>query len=77
MFENDHGVDDPPKMNGSWMLIRDVNLQAARTRLEGDIYVTGGAWDMSKVRHFISTSLCSRYGLLISPTQRLRLPLSP
>lgn len=31
------------------MLVRDISLDAARKRLEGDIYVTGGAWDMSKV----------------------------
>lgn len=35
-------------MTGSWMLIREESLTAARARLEGDIYVTGGAWDMSK-----------------------------
>lgn len=38
------------KMTGSWFLIREESLTAARKRLEGDIYVTGGAWDMSKVR---------------------------
>lgn len=48
-FASDHGVDDPPKMTGSWFLLREETLEKARERLSKDIYVRGGAWDMNRV----------------------------
>lgn len=36
-------------MTGSWFLLREESLEKARERLSRDIYVVGGAWDMSKV----------------------------
>lgn len=47
-FADDHGDHTPPKMTGSWFLMREVSKTAAFERLSRDIYVTGGAWDMSK-----------------------------
>lgn len=37
-------------MTGSWFLIREESLEKARERLSKDVYVLGGAWDLSKVR---------------------------
>lgn len=36
-------------MTGSWFLFREETLEKARARLSRDIYVVGGAWDMSNV----------------------------
>lgn len=36
-------------MIGSWMLIREESLEAARKRLARDIYAQRGAWDMDSV----------------------------
>lgn len=48
-FGNDPVADGTaPKMTGSWFLLREESLEKARERLSRDIYVTGGAWDMSK-----------------------------
>ncbi|KAI5475199.1 hypothetical protein MNV49_001823 [Pseudohyphozyma bogoriensis] len=40
--------DSKSKMTGSYFLMREVSVEAARARLSQDIYATGGAWDMSK-----------------------------
>ncbi|GAA6010312.1 hypothetical protein JCM10207_005169 [Rhodosporidiobolus poonsookiae] len=40
--------DSKSKMTGSWFLLREETLEKARERLSRDVYVTGGAWDMSK-----------------------------
>ncbi|GAA5831429.1 hypothetical protein JCM11251_004022 [Rhodosporidiobolus azoricus] len=40
--------DTKSKMTGSWFLMREETLEKARERLSKDVYVTGGAWDMSK-----------------------------
>lgn len=37
-------------MTGSWFCLREESLDKARERLSKDVYATGGAWDMSKVR---------------------------
>lgn len=36
-------------MTGSWFLLREETKAKALDRLSKDVYVTGGAWDMSKV----------------------------
>lgn len=46
-FEGEAGS----RMSGSWMLIREESKEKALERLNKDIYVTGKAWDMSKVRN--------------------------
>ncbi|ORY72745.1 hypothetical protein BCR35DRAFT_307520 [Leucosporidium creatinivorum] len=43
-FEGEAGS----KMTGSWFLIREESLEKARERLSKDVYVLGGAWDLSK-----------------------------
>lgn len=43
-------------MTGSWFLLREETLEKARERLSRDIYVVGGAWDMSKVSSTNSSS---------------------
>ncbi|GAA5853503.1 hypothetical protein JCM8547_002483 [Rhodosporidiobolus lusitaniae] len=40
--------DTRQKMTGSWFLLREESAEKARERLSKDVYVTGGAWDMSK-----------------------------
>ncbi|GAA5940352.1 uncharacterized protein JCM15063_002611 [Sporobolomyces koalae] len=40
--------DTRTKMTGSWFLLREESAEKAKERLSKDIYVTGGAWDMSK-----------------------------
>ncbi|GAA5988378.1 hypothetical protein JCM11641_005455 [Rhodosporidiobolus odoratus] len=40
--------DSKSKMTGSWFLLREESMEKARERLSRDVYVTGGAWDMSK-----------------------------
>ena len=97
-FADDHGDYVPPKMTGSWcvrlagkmeeadpknrFLLREESLEKARARLSQDVYVTGGAWDMSKVHQsFVrwrgELTLCrhrrlSRPSLLPSTRARLQ-----
>jgi hypothetical protein len=52
--------DSKSKMTGSWFLLREETSQKARERLSKDVYVTGGAWDMSKVRLSLSFSFIAR-----------------
>jgi uncharacterized protein YciI len=41
--------DSPePRMNGSWMLIREKSIEAARAMLSRDLYATSGVWNMEK-----------------------------
>ncbi|GAA5969453.1 hypothetical protein JCM21900_006503 [Sporobolomyces salmonicolor] len=44
--------DSKTKMTGSWFLLREETLEKARERLSKDVYVTGGAWDMSKASYY-------------------------
>lgn len=46
------GEQSGGKMTGSWFLIKEESLDAARARLSKDIYSTGGAWDMDAVSRF-------------------------
>ncbi|GAA6035267.1 hypothetical protein JCM8097_008790 [Rhodosporidiobolus ruineniae] len=43
--------DSKQKMVGSWFLIREETLEKAKKRLGGDIYATGGAFDLSKATY--------------------------
>lgn len=45
--------DEQKQMTGSFFLMREVSLDAARARLARDVYATGGAWDLSKVRSLL------------------------
>ena len=47
--------DDQKVMTGSWFLLREESLEAARQRLSQDVYALGHAWDMSKVPQFALT----------------------
>ncbi|BGP12984.1 hypothetical protein JCM10213_006622 [Rhodosporidiobolus nylandii] len=40
--------DTRTKMTGSYFVMREISSEKARERLSKDVYVTGGAWDMSK-----------------------------
>lgn len=44
------GDAGPPKMNGSAMLIGAKTKEEVVERLEKDVYVSGGVWDLSKVQ---------------------------
>jgi hypothetical protein len=41
---------EAPKMTGSAMLIGAKTREEVIERLQKDVYVTGGVWDMSKVQ---------------------------
>lgn len=45
-------------MTGSWFLIREESLEKAKERLSKDVYVIGGAWDLSKVRSLARRRSC-------------------
>lgn len=49
--------DARTKMTGSWFCLREESLAKARERLSRDVYATGGAWDMSKVRRCLALAL--------------------
>jgi len=40
--------DTKTKMSGSYMIIREVSIEAVKARLARDIYATAGAWELSK-----------------------------
>ena len=44
------GDTNPPKMKGSAMLIGAKTREEVIERLEKDVYVSGGVWDVSKVQ---------------------------
>lgn len=44
------GDAGPPKMKGSAMLIGAKTREEVVKRLEEDVYVGGGVWDLSKVQ---------------------------
>ncbi|KAH6639388.1 hypothetical protein C7974DRAFT_410362 [Boeremia exigua] len=44
------GDAGPPKMNGSAMLIGAKTKEDVIKRIEADVYVEGGVWDLSKVQ---------------------------
>jgi hypothetical protein len=44
------GDSGPPKMKGSAMLIGAKTKEEVVERLQKDVYVEGGVWDLSKVQ---------------------------
>ncbi|KAM0747908.1 hypothetical protein T439DRAFT_328571 [Meredithblackwellia eburnea MCA 4105] len=52
IFSNDPvATGEKPKMVGSWYVMREESLEKAKERLSKDVYVAGGAWDLSRATY--------------------------
>jgi hypothetical protein len=50
MLSEDPATSSKPGMAGSWLILRGSSQEAIRKFLMDDVYVSGGAWDASKMQ---------------------------